>query len=195
MSDGVIVLAIFTCQPPRPKNIRASPSCSNSSQRRFMTLCCRPTSHRFGVQPTCCNFCWLEHTVDKVHIWFNLSCTENIFSSSCCSLSTHTHKHTVLLLVHTFNKSDMSDLWKQCNCPLRTQFQHRQGGWSGHISPLHVSLQWLQCVWQMRDLQMNLSRGLMVKCNVKVRVFSCPRSHRDALIVTKTQRFYQSSTY
>lgn len=57
MSDGVIVLAIFTCQPPRPKNTRASPSCSNSSQRRFMTLCCRPTSHRFGVQPTCCNFC------------------------------------------------------------------------------------------------------------------------------------------
>lgn len=59
------------------------------------------------------------------------------------------HKHTVLLLLHKFNESDTSDLRKQWNGPLWTLFQHQQGGWSVHISPLHVSLR-QQCVWQMK---------------------------------------------
>lgn len=40
MSDGVMILAIFTCLP-LVWHTKASPSCCNSSQRRFMRLCCR----------------------------------------------------------------------------------------------------------------------------------------------------------
>lgn len=53
-------LGCFHMPAPPVQNTRASPSCCNSSQRRFTTLCCRPAN--FGIQPTRCNLnCGFEH--------------------------------------------------------------------------------------------------------------------------------------
>lgn len=148
MCDGVIILAIFTCQPS-VQNTRASRSCSNSSQRRFMTLCCRTASEfnqRAGTSIAGENMHENARLTQAFNLKSFISPAANVFLSSCCSLSTRANKHGNFLPVHKFNKSDMSDLWKQRNCPLRTRFQHQQGGWSVHSSPL----QRLQCVWQMK---------------------------------------------
>lgn len=111
---------------------------------------------------------------------FLISCIVYISSSSCCSLS------TVLLLAHTFNKSDMSDLWKQWNCPLWTLFQHRQGGWS----PLHVSLRRLWCVWQMKK---HICRRICPegqRLSLTWRLFLCPFFHhrRNTKVFIRAQR-------
>lgn len=136
-------LGLFSHASPPVQNTRASPSCSNSSPRKFMSLRCRSARRSSGVKPTSSNLnSWWGHE----EALFFFSPVQQISRRQAASLSAQTHKYTVLLPVHKFNKSDTSDLWKQSNCPLWTVFQQQQGGWSVHVSPLHVSLQWSQCV-------------------------------------------------